>query len=260
MIERCEFKKYKAATVTVPGLSRNVHIVEDSQAVATGCTGLRVWSCAVLLASELILQADSMRLKGANVVELGCGCGLVGLVAALLGAHVLLTDRDEECLALASASAAANAEGIGAAEGSVKTSLLDWDYPQAAEGIPYGASTWVIGSDVLYETTAATQLARVIAVLLAPGEGRFLALLGVRDVAVFDAFLTSSYMAGLELADEPRSIEPCSAAVEKAQDHRHDIEIIQTAHQRCGYIRVEMRKARGERGKVKRNVSTIKLA
>jgi hypothetical protein len=67
-------------------------------------------------------------------------------------------------------------------------------------------------------------------------------------------------MAGLELADEPRSIEPCSAAVEKAQDHRHDIEIIQTAHQRCGYIRVEMRKARGERGKVKRNVSTIKLA
>jgi predicted RNA methylase len=147
MIERCEFKKYKAATVTVPGLSRNVHIVEDVEAVATGCTGFRVWSCAVLLASELILQADSMRLKGANVVELGCGCGLVGLVAALLGAHVLLTDRDEECLALASASAEANAEGIGAAEGSVKTALLDWDYPQAAEGIPYGASTWVIGSD-----------------------------------------------------------------------------------------------------------------
>lgn len=31
-------------------------------------------------------------LQGMRVVELGAGCGLVGLVFASLGAHVLLTD------------------------------------------------------------------------------------------------------------------------------------------------------------------------
>lgn len=33
--------------------------------------------------------------QGKHVVELGCGCGLVGLCFAARGAHVLLTDLPE---------------------------------------------------------------------------------------------------------------------------------------------------------------------
>ena len=33
--------------------------------------------------------------QGQHIVELGCGCGLVGLVFAALGARVLLTDLAE---------------------------------------------------------------------------------------------------------------------------------------------------------------------
>jgi 2-polyprenyl-3-methyl-5-hydroxy-6-metoxy-1,4-benzoquinol methylase len=34
-------------------------------------------------------------MQGKRVIELGCGCGLVGLCLAALGAHVLLTDLPE---------------------------------------------------------------------------------------------------------------------------------------------------------------------
>ena len=37
----------------------------------------------------------SMTAQGKHVVELGCGCGLVGLCLAAHGAHVLLTDLPE---------------------------------------------------------------------------------------------------------------------------------------------------------------------
>ena len=34
-------------------------------------------------------------MQGKHVIELGCGCGLVGLCLAAHGAHVLLTDLPE---------------------------------------------------------------------------------------------------------------------------------------------------------------------
>ena len=46
--------------------------------------------------------------SGKRVVELGCGCGLVGLVAAKVGAHVMLTDLSEAALELAAANAKLN--------------------------------------------------------------------------------------------------------------------------------------------------------
>ncbi|XP_059281124.1 uncharacterized protein LOC132034760 isoform X2 [Lycium ferocissimum] len=52
--------------------------------------GLFVWPCSIILA-EYIWQQRS-RFTGANVVELGAGTSLPGLVAAKVGADVTLTD------------------------------------------------------------------------------------------------------------------------------------------------------------------------
>ncbi|WJX61186.1 hypothetical protein P8452_46303 [Trifolium repens] len=52
--------------------------------------GLYVWPCAVIL-SEYVWQ-QKHRFIGANVVELGAGTCLPGLVAAKVGANVTLTD------------------------------------------------------------------------------------------------------------------------------------------------------------------------
>ena len=47
----------------------------------------------VLAANQTVTQsAVSFGMQGKHVIELGAGCGLVGLVFAALGAQVLLTD------------------------------------------------------------------------------------------------------------------------------------------------------------------------
>ncbi|KAM6178550.1 protein N-lysine methyltransferase METTL21A [Rhynchocyon petersi] len=50
-----------------------------------------VWDAAVVLSTYL--EMGGMELKDCSAVELGAGTGLVGIVAALLGAHVTITDR-----------------------------------------------------------------------------------------------------------------------------------------------------------------------
>ncbi|KAL6030327.1 hypothetical protein STEG23_023549, partial [Scotinomys teguina] len=50
-----------------------------------------VWDAAIVLSKYL--EMGAVELRGCSAVELGAGTGLVGIVAALLGAHVTITDR-----------------------------------------------------------------------------------------------------------------------------------------------------------------------
>ena len=54
--------------------------------------GTRVWDGGVLLSRDLEHAAPRLALAGASVVEVGCGTGLVSMVAASLGARVVATD------------------------------------------------------------------------------------------------------------------------------------------------------------------------
>ncbi|CAK4208216.1 unnamed protein product [Aphanomyces euteiches] len=67
-------------------------------------TGSRVWNASIFLSNHLVrLHAEQSFLRNATqtsragrVIELGSGCGLVGLVARDLGAaHVVVTDQAE---------------------------------------------------------------------------------------------------------------------------------------------------------------------
>jgi hypothetical protein len=168
----------------------------------------------------------------------------LGLVAATLGAHAVLTDRDPDCLALVEASVVANADAVRAAGGSVRAAALDWAWPRGMPGIPYGSADLVIGSELIYDSDCAQQLPRVIAAVLSP-TGRFLALMGVHDgrVDTLDAFFVSACAAGLELVDEPRALRPSAAALDRAAGCAHDAEISASKGRWSGYIRVEMRLA-----------------
>ncbi|TFK43256.1 putative methyltransferase-domain-containing protein [Crucibulum laeve] len=56
-----------------------------------GCGGV-AWPAGQILASYLVQQGPEY-LKNKNILELGSGTGLVGLVAALLGGKVCITDQ-----------------------------------------------------------------------------------------------------------------------------------------------------------------------
>ncbi len=98
-----------------------------------------IWPSSVALAAYLLNQNW---LEGKSCLELGCGVGLAGLGARLIGADVVQTDCFPEALEFAKINAERN--GI--------------------EGIKYFAADWrafplrskfdlVIGADVLYERT-----------------------------------------------------------------------------------------------------------
>lgn len=93
---------------------------------------------------------------GAAVLELGAGLGLPGLVAALKGGSVTLTDYKPEALELAARNAARN--GIA----GISLLLADW------REFPCGECyDWVIGSDVLYNPRLNPYLAEVLPRILA---------------------------------------------------------------------------------------------
>ena len=106
-----------------------------------------VWPSGKLL-SRLLARAGD--LKGARVLELGCGLGLPSIVAASLGAYATASDYMPEALALLETNAALN-------DVQVNTRLLDWNDPG-----DIGRYDLVMAGDVLYETWQADAIADLL--------------------------------------------------------------------------------------------------
>ena len=100
---------------------------------------------------------SSVDLSGQRVLELGCGLGLMSLVAAKQGAEVLATDHHPDALSLVERNAEAN-------QLSVRTACVDW-----REVADLGTFDWVIASDVLFSFDGAEPLANTIRQTLRPG-------------------------------------------------------------------------------------------
>ncbi|XP_025904875.1 protein N-lysine methyltransferase METTL21A isoform X2 [Nothoprocta perdicaria] len=109
-----------------------------------------VWDAAVVLST--FLEAGSIDLRDRHVLELGAGTGLPGIVAALLGARVTLTDR-ADALELLEANVRDNLPPEALPRAAVRE--LAWG--QGLGAFPAGAFDLVLGSDIVYleETFAA---------------------------------------------------------------------------------------------------------
>jgi predicted nicotinamide N-methyase len=167
------------------------------EAIASGAPapyGAVLWDSAVELARRLH-RAD---LVGRRVLELGCGCGLVGVVCARRGARVLCTDVDPHTL-VAVERAAADSGVV------VATALFDMC---GAEPLPAvhddgdadgdgGAATDVILADVLYEPRLAAAAARRALEALAQGARVFV---GDPERAGRDTFIRLVKDAGVDVA------------------------------------------------------------
>ncbi|HXH13985.1 MAG TPA: methyltransferase domain-containing protein [Alphaproteobacteria bacterium] len=127
-----------------------------------------LWPSAIALAGYLRRHVP---LRGLRVLELGCGLGLVGIVASRLGAAVTLTDYDADALAFARYNVLYNE----CEEAGVRH--LDWHAPKLAETYQR-----VIASDILYERANFLPLLQFLQTALAP-DGRFILAEPNRPVA-----------------------------------------------------------------------------
>jgi predicted nicotinamide N-methyase len=104
-----------------------------------------LWSSAVALADDVARRS----LRGASVLELGCGLGLPSIAAALAGGRVLATDWSPDAVRATAANAALN-------EAVVETAQMAWSAPETVlERAPW---RYVLASDVLYEPRNVEQL------------------------------------------------------------------------------------------------------
>jgi predicted nicotinamide N-methyase len=136
-----------------------------------------LWSGALVLAATVPRDAG-------RVLELGCGLGLPGLVAARRGARVTFLDRVPAALAFVRASAAAN--------GVADATLIAAD---ATTPVLARRFDLVLAAEILYDRRAFEPLAYALARLVAPGGQALMADAGRTDTRAFYPALAAAGLA-----------------------------------------------------------------
>ena len=175
----------------------------DQGVAGFGQTGQVVWNAGALLAEHMALRLGPNFFAGKRVLELGCGTGLPGIVAARLGAsRLVLTDGTAEVLARAKQNAASNLK----------------DVPWAAQQLNFGEVTpedlagkfdVLIASDVLYQSSGWRPLAQTAGELLAPNGVLLVAEAGHETSpadATLGGFRVVAEGSGLAFDEEPETL------------------------------------------------------
>ncbi|KAI3366109.1 hypothetical protein L3Q82_009929, partial [Scortum barcoo] len=132
--------KLHSPTATFHFADRDLRVAQDWRKLGVAAV---VWDAAVVLC--MYLELGKVELKGKEAIELGAGTGLVGIVAALLGAKVTITDR-QPALDFLSANVKANLPPDS--QGSVVVSELTWG--DGLQRYPAGGFDLVLGADIVY--------------------------------------------------------------------------------------------------------------
>ena len=167
-------RKYglEAATVDIGGRTWRLFRVGDIDAVLDAALDgadpdgqtpywAELWPSALAMGEWLATLDD---LEGADVLELGCGLGLPGMIARKQGARVRLTDHVPDALRFAELHVLSN---LGTDAGFA---LLDWTHPPFDQP----PADILIASDLIYEEQLCEPLLAAMENLLAPGGTLFL--------------------------------------------------------------------------------------
>ncbi|XP_061090830.1 protein N-lysine methyltransferase METTL21A [Conger conger] len=120
--------------------NRRVRLTQDWNRLGVAAV---VWDAAVVLC--MYLELGQIELGGKAAIELGAGTGLAGIVAALLGARVTITDR-EPALDLLRTNVRDNIPPDQ--QGAAVVSELTWG--EGLERFPAGGYDLVLGADIVY--------------------------------------------------------------------------------------------------------------
>jgi len=153
---------FKEIRIAVPTADLNVRLLAPTEREESG-ERISFWwgvtSAAVALSRHLTTLGD---LQGERVVELGCGLGLAGITAGLLGSSVTFTDFMPEALEFARKNCLLNRVDMD----RTRFVQLDWEDPCDVKDF-----TLVIGSEIAYDYFTHSALIKLMDALTAP-EGR----------------------------------------------------------------------------------------
>eukprot|EP00123_Amoebidium_parasiticum_P009821 comp19727_c0_seq1/m.23512 comp19727_c0_seq1/g.23512 ORF comp19727_c0_seq1/g.23512 comp19727_c0_seq1/m.23512 type:complete len:276 (-) comp19727_c0_seq1:791-1618(-) len=131
-----------------------------------GDVGNHVWEGAVVLSRYLENQPADY-LHGQNVLEVGAGMGLTGLVAATRGANVTLTDAFPHVLQRLRRNVDSAVNGGAVCAQFIDVAPLDWTCPEKfAEG--HGKYDVILGADIIYKDNLNSALLSTLRLLLKP--------------------------------------------------------------------------------------------
>lgn len=132
--------KLHASSADFRFVERRIRLAQDWRGVGVAAV---VWDAAVVMC--VYLELGRVDLRNRTAIELGAGTGLVGIVAALLGADVTITDRSTALPILESNVKENVPQHL---HGAVRVSELTW-----GEGLaryPAGSYDLILGADIVY--------------------------------------------------------------------------------------------------------------
>jgi len=97
-----------------------------------------IWPSAIAL-SEYLVENEN-EIKNKQILELGCGLGLVGIVASYCGGDVLFTDYEPMALAFTQSNFTRNFNHTAAVQ------YMDWRKPLSGKSFDM-----ILAADILYE-------------------------------------------------------------------------------------------------------------
>jgi predicted nicotinamide N-methyase len=119
----------------------------------------RIWPSEVALSEFLIHQFFPTKLKGVKALEIGCGTGLAGFVAAELGASTMFSDMVPITLQAVKETCQLNHLN------NFDTCMLDWSEKIESKE----RYDLVLGSEVFYDEEILADISDVLEQVLAPG-------------------------------------------------------------------------------------------
>ena len=171
----------------------------------TNSTGMTVWAGAEVMCDYLLTHPG--KVKDKNVLELGAGLGLCGVLAHELGAStVRLTDGDTEVLE----NLRYNVKDSALVDPSSTTSSIScpqliWGKNLDAFARSYGKQDIVISTDCGYMTKCLVPMFETVHKLLDPENGLFLFVNISSSQSPLEKVLERAHQCGLELCPNTKS-------------------------------------------------------
>jgi predicted nicotinamide N-methyase len=132
----------------------------------------KIWEASVILSQYLAglpVQRDR------RFLEIGCGLGVVGIVASAFGHRVTMTEADPHALNFCRANVHTN---LLDPDLNPEITELDWNRPQ-----PMGPFHGIIGSEVVYKETDFQPISTLFKTYLRPG-GEIILAQGLRKTSI----------------------------------------------------------------------------